>query len=260
MDFFSFYREIEQVVFPMQAFQVFHFVILGIIGFGIYCILSYYNTLHVDRKRRFQVGMGIYFFVEEMLYTCWLLWRCKVNVLQEILPLQLCSLCAIMAVLCVIFKRKEMRFFCGVIGSFAGFVAIVYPANISGLYSVLSYRTLNFFILHGAFILFGIIQLKEKDIALYKNMKTCTIILAIMSCCIFFVNITLHTDYMFIGVPSSIGFINHIYQFTGMLGFLPVVVLVFILIQCLVLLLYRFYVHKVAKTDYENKCKTLKNI
>lgn len=251
MEFFMFYKEIHSMELPFQTFGWMHVLALCIVFGLVAFLLRRYQSLEESNKRRFQVHMAIYFFVEELLYTLWLLWRCKEHVWLEIMPLQLCSLCVYVAIAAVYFDRRELRFFSGVVGTLAGLVAILYPANIDLLYPAYSYRTINFFILHGAFVLFGMIQLQDHSLLRYGNIKRCTYLLSAMVLTAFLANVLWHTDYMFIGTPPTIGFLHQIYDRTGILFFLPVVILALILIQYLAVFLFRRLLHCTKEGIYQ---------
>lgn len=224
---------------PFQAFSLFHILFVLLAFLVIYRMYAYYDSLNEQKQRSFQVKMAIYFLVEEAIYTTWLLLFCHDRVWLQVLPLELCSLCVYMNALSVYTQKTTLRFFSGVVGIVAGGVAMLYPANISGLYPVFSYRTINFYILHGAFILFSLIQLKDKSLLNYRYMKMNFVILACMFTIAFTVNVMFHTQYMFVGVPPQISFIASLYSITGIVFFLPVVLIVLSILQVLVVYLLR---------------------
>lgn len=238
-NFFSFYKDISNMHQPFIAFHWIHFVTLGILFLTIWFFLRRYRAMHLEQQRKFQIHMAIYFLLEEVIYSGWLLLNCHQDVWLELLPLQLCSFCVYVAIAAVYFQKVELRFFCGVIGTVAGLIAIVYPANISYLYPAFSYRTINFFMLHGAFILFGLIQLQDESLLRYGNIKRCSILLSIMVIIAFGANLVLHTDFMFIGIPSSIALIRGIYKMTGIVMFIPTILILLTLIQYIVVFILR---------------------
>ena len=238
-DFFTFYKDIQGMQLPFEAFSLIHIVFLAISLFLIMKLYRYYGKLNTIAQRRFQVKMAIYFLIEEALYTAWLLWKCHDHVLLEIRPLEVCSLCVYMNAFCVFTQKESLRFFSAVVGLIAGGVAMIYPANISGLYPVFSYRTINFYMLHGAFILFSLIQLKDETLLSYEHMKKNFVILSCMFTIAFIVNVMYNTQYMFVGIPPKISFIASVYQMTGIVFFLPVVLIVLSIIQVVVVFLLR---------------------
>lgn len=243
-DFFTFYKDIQGMTLPFQSFSLIHIGFLLISGVMILHIYRRYSEWNTHSQRRFQIGMAIYFLVEELIYTSWLLWKCHDHVLLEILPLELCSLCVYVNVLSVFTQKDTLRFFSAVVGLVAGGVAMLYPANISGLYPAFSYRTINFYILHGAFVLFSLIQLKDETLLNYHYMKKNFMILGCMFTIAFIVNIMNETQYMFVGIPPKITFIASLYQMTGIVFFLPVVLLVLSILQVIVVFLLKHFVER----------------
>ena len=93
--------------------------------------------------------------------------------------------------------------------------------------------------LHGAFILFSLIQLKDETLLSYEHMKKNFVILSCMFTIAFIVNVMYNTQYMFVGIPPKISFIASVYQMTGIVFFLPVVLIVLSIIQVVVVFLLR---------------------
>lgn len=238
-DFFTFYTDIRGMAMPFNAFSLAHvtYVFLAIVCIAI--LYRVYTSLSSLKKEKFLVGMGIYFLVEELIYTIWLLLFCRDNTLKQVMPLELCSLCVYMNVITIYLKKDYLRFFSGSVGTLAGIVAIMYPANIDGLYPVFAYRTINFYCLHASFILFGLIQLKDTSLLNYCYMKKNLLIVSLMFTVAFFINLVFKTEYMFVGIPPQIGIIAALYQKTGIVLFLPAIILALALIQVLFLFITR---------------------
>lgn len=240
-NFFTFYTEIDHINMPFIAFHFVHFIFMLIIFIVILLLYRWYNKQEKQLQRRFQIGMGIYFMVEELIYTIWLILTCRHSVIMQIIPLELCSLCAYINVGSVFTNNHQLRFFSVVTGMFAGMIALVYPANISGLYPMLSYRVINFYMLHGSFILFSIIMLQDTRLLQRHYLKRHLAFVGILFSFAFIVNTIYHTQYMFVGTPPTISIVHRIYQFTNIL-FLPTVIVIICLIQCFVYaLLCRVY-------------------
>lgn len=248
-DFFTYYTDISSMSMPFLAFGITHilFVVCAIIAITV--LFRKYNIQSSIKQQKFQFYMAIFFLIEELIYTSWALLVSSGSAWQQVLPLELCSLCVYMNALTVFLKKDYLRFFSGVVGLIAGGVAILYPANISGIYPVVSYRTINFYILHSAFILFSLIQLKDITLLQYRYMKKNFIIVACMFATAFTVNLMLHTQYMFVGVPPQIGFIANLYQLTGIFFFLPTILVAIALIQVVVVYCLRKIYH-VKRYEY----------
>lgn len=240
---------------PFRAFSMYHMVFLVISFFMVYQLYQHYNRMNNWKQRRFQVGMAIYFLVEEVIYTAWLLLFCHDQVWLEILPLELCSFCVYINALTVFLQKDSLRFFSGVVGLVAGGIAMIYPANISGLYPALSYRTMNFYMLHASFLLFSFIQLRDTSLLSYRYVKKNFFLMACMFTIAFTVNVMYHTQYMFVGIPPQITFIASLYQMTGIVFFLPAVLLVLWILQYLAVFILRkifFYIRRKDELSYRS--------
>lgn len=242
-DFFTFYSDIQDLKAPFMCFQLSHFIYITlsilfiIILYKHYCILDEQKRIHMQRK------IAVYFLIEECIYTIWLLFFCHDRVWVQILPFELCSFCTYINVYSAFSQKEGSCFFSGVIGIFAGMAAMIYPMNISGLYPVFSYRTINFFMLHAAFVLFALMQLKNKNLLDYKHLKTNYLFLCLFFSIAFFTNMFLGTQYMFIGFPPSLPIMKDIYNLVGSYLFLPFVWLVLYFIQSIIFLFLRRIYH-----------------
>lgn len=220
-DFFTYFTDIKHIDLPIQVFSLFHLFILGI-GFTV--IILIYKKLvrmHENKQNRFMIYMAFYFLIEEALYYLWIFIVCKKDPLFQMLPLHLCSVCAYMSALCVYLKTDWIRCFCAIMCIFGGLIALIYPANIDSIYPLFHYRTINFFILHFSFVLFGFMQLRHAESIQYRYIKQCMILLVLLTSVSFIVNFYFKTDYMFMQVPPTIGFIKIIYTVVGDYLFLP---------------------------------------
>lgn len=251
-DFFTFYQNIKGMEHPFMAFSIGHMVFVCVIAFVIFMLNRKYQMWSSWQQERFQKKMAIYFLLEEAIYTTWLFLNCHENVWSQVLPLELCSLCVYINVAAVFTRKEYLRFFSAVVGLVAGGVAMLYPANIAGLYPVFSYRVINFYILHGSFILFSIIQLQDRTLLAYHHLRKNTVIICCMFTIAFFVNQQLKTQYMFVGTPPKIGFIALWYEFTGSLFFLPSILLILSILQFLVLYILR-KIYRVKQDGYQNQ-------
>lgn len=247
-DFFTFYTNISSMTLPFVAFRFAHvfLVLCGFIAIGL--LMRKYNKIATVKQRKFQRGVAMFFLVEEVVYTIWIVSVGPENIWAHALPLELCSICAYMNVITLICKNDQVRFFSGFVGGIAGSIAVLYPANISGVYPVLSYRTINFFLLHLALILFACMQLKDIRLLQYKYLKKNVVILSCMIVIVFIINLNLHTQYMLVGMPPTNVIVNALYQITGIMFFLPVVCIAVSFIQVVVLFCLRI-IYKVKKQE-----------
>ena len=86
-DFFTYYTEIKSMAAPFQTFSIAHLCFLCLMGIIIYALYHRYTTLNTSNKRKFQIYMALYFLIEEVIYTLWLLLNCHEQVWIQILSL-----------------------------------------------------------------------------------------------------------------------------------------------------------------------------
>ncbi|MFR6360968.1 hypothetical protein [Amedibacterium intestinale] len=220
-DFFTFYTDIKDLQMPFQAFGIYHVLFLILSLICIFLLYKHYIDESIEKKNIFLKRLGYYLLVEEIFYTLWLLWKCHDQLLVQIIPLELCSITVYINVLGIFTRKDYFRYFSCVVGLFAGGIAMLYPANIDGLYSAFSYRTINFYMLHASFVLLSLIYVKECKFTLKAMLRN-----IIGVCCLFtfayFVNKIYGTQYMFVGSPPTIGIVRIIYDTTGPLFLLCV--------------------------------------
>lgn len=213
-DFFTYYTDIKELHMPFETFGIYHILFLIIAFSSVFLLYKYYKNTSVERQNTFLKRLGCYFLIEEAIYALWLLWKCHNHLLIQLLPLELCSITVYINALAIFTKKESLRYFSCVVGLFAGSIAMLYPANIAGLYSAISYRTINFYMLHASFVLLSLIYVKECTFTLKAMLRNIFIL-----CCLFtfayFVNKTYGTQYMFVGSPPSIGVIRSIYEMSG---------------------------------------------
>ncbi|NBK97050.1 MAG: hypothetical protein EOM50_03365 [Erysipelotrichia bacterium] len=245
--FFTFYKDIKHMQVPLISFGIAHLLLLIFVGSVAYLLFQRYKQGDAQTRQRYQIYFARYFLWEEVIYTCWLLLVCKKHVFLEIVPLELCSLCCYMNIASVYLKKDYLRFFSGLVGIMAGSIALLYPANIASLYPALSYRSINFFLLHMMFILFGVIQFYEYKLYDRCYLKKNLLIVAGMFVMAFCFNLIFHTQYMFVGIPPKIKIITSIYEMSGFF-FLPVAILIVSFFQLLFFYLIKS-VHKMVVTE-----------
>lgn len=214
-DFFTYYTDIKDLYMPFQTFGIYHILFLVLTFGSVFLLYKYYSGISFKKQNTFLKGLGFYFLIEESIYTLWLLWKCHDHLILQLLPLELCSITVYINALGIFTKKDYFRYFSCVIGLFAGGIAMLYPANIDGLYSAFSYRTINFYMLHGSFVLLALLYLKDFSLFTRKAMIRNIFIVCCMFTFAYFVNKACGTQYMFVGSPPSIGFIRSIYEISG---------------------------------------------
>lgn len=248
-DFWGFYQNLEHIENPFRVFGLGHFLYIAAVFVVIYLCIRRYKRCDESGKIKWQRGFAYYFFIQEMFFYAWTYFSCKEDPLFEVLQLELCTACLFMNFSTLFHKSKQVRFFGALMGVIGGPIAMLYPATIAEIYPVFGYRLLNFFMTHGAYILFSLMLLYDGELLnkkrLFKNMG----IVACMFTFVYFFDRRFGTQYMFVGTPPEIGIIRMVYDFVGDLAFLPTVIVIFSGVQVLVY----FGVKKLQRLVYRQK-------
>lgn len=235
-NFWVFYQNIEYIQHPFRVFGIGHFAyIFATIGI-ILLLFRKYKQCDEYGKVKWLRGMAYYFFIQEMFFYAWTYFSCRENPIFEVLQLELCTVCLFMNFSTLFHENKQVRFFGTVIGLIGGPIAIVYPANVAEIYPVFCYRLINFFMTHGAYILFSLMLLNDGELLQKKRLIRNKGIFACMLTFVYFFDLKFHTQYMFVGTPPDIPMIRMVYDFVGKILFLPVAIVIFNLVQSLVYL------------------------
>lgn len=233
-DFFGFYQNLENIQHPFRVFGVGHLVYIIVTSVTIYLCFRKYKQCEEDVKIKWQRGFAYYFFIQEMIFYIWIYFSCKENVFWEILQLELCTACLFVNFSTIFHQNKQVRFFGALMGLIGGPVAMIYPATVDAIYPVFSYRLINFYMTHGAYIFFSLMLMYDSELLNRKRFVKNLGIVACMYTAVYFFNLKFDTQYMFVGTPPEIGIIRMIYDVVGNVMFLPTVLLLFSGAQVLV--------------------------
>lgn len=85
----------------------------------------------------------------------------------------------------------------------------------------------------------GVMQLRQLKSLSFQDLKFNIPLLAFLTTIAMGVNYFLHSDYLFVGFPSSIPIIQMIYNFVGILFYLPVAILIFSILEILMLFILK---------------------
>lgn len=229
--FWTFYQGIDELTHPFGTFTLAHFIYLTITVLLICLILKHYKRCDIKNKITWQRAVAIFFLFEESFYYLWILFQCQENVFFEVLSLELCSICSILNITTLFHQNKQVRFFCACMGIIGGPIAMIYPATIANIYPVISYRTLNFFLSHGAYIVFSLMILEDKNLLNRKRLLNNMLICACILTFVYFFDLKFNTQYMFVGTPPEIPFIRLAYDIVGQTVFLPLAIFCFSALQ-----------------------------
>ncbi len=233
--FFYFYTMEDAYAKPFPMFSIQHLLILILVGFCIYNGFRYMKgrtpeEIHAAEKRIITI-----FVLEEWFYYLWNILFCPNPPYTEIIPLHLCSTCIYISAIAIFLDKERLRRYMAVTNIIGALIALCYPATVGEMYPILSYRVIYFFISHGTILFLGILQIQRFGRLRYGDMKFNIAVLAVLATLAFCTNLLLHTDYMFIGVPPTIGIIGAIYQVVGIYLYLPVAILILGLLEMAVM-------------------------
>lgn len=238
-NFWTFYQNLENITNPFRLFSVSHLFYVVLTFSLIVLFFKLYKKSDAEGKLKWQRNIALYFFIEELLYYIWVYISCTENAFFEILSLELCTICAFVNFSTRFHQNRQARFFSIIIGFFGGLIAIIYPANVIDVYPAVSYRLINFFMLHGMFILFAFMLLEDNSLMDQMKLKRNIVIGAVMFTLVFIFNVIFHTHYMFVGIPPKVSIIATVYELMGKILFLPVIIFFFSIIQILVYLIVK---------------------
>lgn len=257
MNFFQYYTEIKELKNPFLSFSGEYFFALFLV---LLCMILFSQFIQFTSKqtiRRIEKGFITYFLIEELCYTVWILIKGPHNPLIEVLPLHLCSICIYTSIMAMLFDNEKLRRFVAINNLFGGIIAICYPANVSGIYPLLSYRVINFYLLHSALIMVALLQLKQLRYLRLQDLKFNMVILAVLAAIAMMINSQLHTDYLFVGWPPKISIIHRIYEVVGSKLYYPVTILVLFILECIVLCFINmgiYLYHQKKRHSIPQKC------
>lgn len=225
--FWTFYQRIEAVEHPFQVFGIAHFAYIAITVLTIVLCFRKYKSCGQEQKLKWQRGFAWYFFIQEMLFYLWIYVQCQENVVFEVLQLELCTFCLFMNFSTLFHNSKQVRFFGALMGMIGGPIAMIYPATVAEIYPAFSYRLINFYMTHGAYIFFSLMLLSDRSLMNQKRLIRNMGIAGGLLIAVYFFDLRFGTQYMFVGTPPEIGIIRMVYDLVGGVLFLPVAVLIF---------------------------------
>lgn len=239
MDFLHYYSIDNPSIQPFQMFSIHHliflFTVVLIIGLGLYSLKN------CQKKKLYLIEkiIATSLIIGEQLYTIWIMFVCPYPIYTEILPLHLCSICFYLSAVAIFLDNEKLRKFIAVNGLFGGIIAMCYPANISGIFPTLSYRVIYFYISHTMIVFISLLQLKQITCLKIKDVRFHMTLISIFLTLAIFINYFLHTNYLFVGFPSTIGFIQIVYNIVGLWLYLPTAIVIFTMIEIILILILK---------------------
>jgi len=181
---------------PFQLFGAGHLIAIAIIIAACLLLLYFRNAWDEDARRRFRYGLAIYLVIVESSWHIWSIYYGLWNV-QENLPLHLCSVFIWLSVIMLIKKNYsiyEMAYFLGIGGAMQ---AVITPD--AGIYALPHFRAVQTLAAHGGIVLAALYMTwVESFRPTWKSFKTVVIWTNVYMVIVFFINLVLGSNYMFI--------------------------------------------------------------
>ena len=195
---------------PFQLFGTGHLIAMGIIVAACLSLLYFRKVWDEDARRRFRYGLAIYLVIVESSWHIWNIYYSMWNI-QEHLPLHLCSVFIWLSAIMLIKKNYsiyEMAYFLGIGGAMQ---AVITPE--AGIYGLPHFRAVQTLAAHGGIILAALYMTWVEGFRpTWKSFKTVIIWTNVYMVIVFFINLALGSNYLFIAhkpdTPSLIDLLS----------------------------------------------------
>lgn len=239
MDFFGYYTIDNPAKHPFMMFSTTHLLFIILIICCLYLGLKVSKDYPEEKIKKIEKIVSASLIFGEFIYYIWNIFKCPYPIFTEILPLHLCSICIWTSFLAFWMDNEKLRHFIAVNNMLGALIALCYPATVASINQTFSYRVIYFFISHGTITFMGVMQLRQLKSLSFQDLKFNIPLLAFLTTIAMGVNYFLHSDYLFVGFPSSIPIIQMIYNFVGILFYLPVAILIFSILEILMLFILK---------------------
>jgi hypothetical integral membrane protein (TIGR02206 family) len=181
---------------PFVLFAAPHLIAMGIIAAVCLSLLHFRRVWDENARRRFRYGLAIFLGIAELSWHAWSayagLWTFQTN-----LPLHLCSIFIWLSVIMLVTKNYpiyEMAYFLGIGGAIQ---AVITPD--AGIYGLPHFRAIQTLAAHGGIVLAALYMTWVEGFRpTWKSFKTVVIWTNVYMVIVFFINLALKSNYMFI--------------------------------------------------------------
>lgn len=235
--FFHYYTATNPCGNAFRAFSIQHiFYLLIVVLYIIVMVRSLKNAAPEAVHRREKLIISL-FVLGEWFYYGWNILTSPNPPYMEIIPLHLCSICVYVLAVAIFLDNEKLRRFMAVINTLGACIAMIYPATVDAMFPTISYRVTYFFLSHGTILFLGIMQIRRFGYLNLGDMRFNALLLTIFATLAFGVNLWLHTDYLFLGTPPTLGIARAVYDLVGIRLFLPVSIVILMVLGTVALLL-----------------------
>lgn len=221
------FKSAEEVT-PCGMFSVQHFILLAITMICVSIALKYTKNMNKDEVREVIKKATIILWVLEIIKIIFNIINYGVSAVNKYVPLYFCSLilyAGIFSGFCKGILKKVGDVFLSTGGIIAGLIFLISPLTSLTTYPAMHFISIHSFILHGTMVYIGMLMLitkytiiEKRDIIYYSAL------IVIISVIAYIVNLIFNSNLMFISQNYPGTFIEIIYNLTGKL--FPIVMVI----------------------------------
>ncbi len=215
-------------VTPCGMFSIEHFILLAITTICVAIALKFTKNMEKENVKKLIRKTTIFLWILEIIKIIFNIKNYGFNEVNKYVPLYFCSLilyAGIFSGYCKGTLKRMGDVFLSTGGIIAGLIFLIYPLTSLTSYPMIHYISIHSFILHGIMVYIGMLMLitnyttiEKRDIIYYSA------IIVIISAVAYAVNLNFSSNLMFISQNYPETFIEIIYNATGKI--FPIVMIV----------------------------------
>ena len=221
------FKSAEEVT-PCGMFSVQHFILLAITMICVSIALKYTKNMNKEEVREVIKKATIILWVLELIKIIFNIINYGVSAVNKYVPLYFCSLilyAGIFSGFCKGALKKAGDVFLSTGGIIAGLIFLISPLTSLTTYPAIHFISIHSFILHGTMVYIGMLMLITKYTIIEKNdIIYYSVLIVIISVIAYIVNLIFGSNLMFISQNYPGTFIEIIYNLTGKL--FPIVMVI----------------------------------
>ncbi len=212
------FRSAEEVT-PCGMFSIEHFIMLAITAFCIAIALKYTKNMEKENVRKLIQKCTIILWILEIIKIIFNIINYGINEVNKYVPLYFCSLilyAGIFSGFCKGVLKKIGDVFLSTGGIIAGLIFLISPLTSLTTYPAIHFISIHSFLLHGTMVYIGLLMLITKYTTIEKtDIKYYSAIILVISGVAYVVNLIFDSNLMFISQNYPGTFIEIIYNITG---------------------------------------------
>lgn len=214
------FKSANQVV-PCGMFSIEHIILFSITMISIVVALKYTKNIKPDKVKEIIKKSTIILWILEIIKIIFNVKNYGFKEVNKYVPLYFCSLilyAGILSGFCKGTLKKVGDIFLSTGGIIAGMVFLISPLTSLTTYPVIHFISLHSFLLHGTMVYIGLLMLTTKYVKIEKNdIKYYFTLIVIISAIAYIVNKICGSNLMFISQNYPGTFIEIIYNISGKL-------------------------------------------